>query len=156
MLSVGSWGVESLHPIQLVWRACWQMKNHLQRGEREREKVMLFWVASNSCVPSYCVQRLQWNIPWLVAQLAFLFFPSVFLGPHPRHVEVPRLRVKSELQLPAYTTAPAMRDPSHICDPHHSSQQCHILNPLSETRDQTHVLMDPGRVLNPLSHNGHS
>ena len=29
----------------------------------------------------------------------------VFLGPHPQHMEVPRLGVKSELQLPAYTTA---------------------------------------------------
>ena len=29
----------------------------------------------------------------------------VFLGPHPAHMEVPRLGVKSELQLPAYTTA---------------------------------------------------
>ena len=33
----------------------------------------------------------------------FLFFS--FLGPHPWHMEVPRLGGKSELQLPAYTTA---------------------------------------------------
>ena len=32
-----------------------------------------------------------------------LFF--VFLGSHPRHMEVPRLGVELELQLPAYTTA---------------------------------------------------
>ena len=38
-------------------------------------------------------------------------------------MEVPRLGVKSELQLPAYTTAPEMPDPSHICDLHHSSRQ---------------------------------
>ena len=31
--------------------------------------------------------------------LSFFFFWSfVILGPHPRHMEVPRLRVKSELQ----------------------------------------------------------
>ena len=35
----------------------------------------------------------------------FKFF--VFLGPHPQHMEVPRLEVESELQLPAYTTANA-------------------------------------------------
>ena len=29
---------------------------------------------------------------------------------------------------------------------HHSSQQCQILNPLSEARDRTHVLMDPSQV----------
>ena len=36
----------------------------------------------------------------------FLFFLSfVFLGPHRRHMEVPRLGVKLELLLPTYTTA---------------------------------------------------
>ena len=34
----------------------------------------------------------------------FYFFP-VFLGPHLWHMEVPKLGVKSELQLPAYTAA---------------------------------------------------
>ena len=38
-------------------------------------------------------------------------------------------------------TATATRDPSHVCDLHHSSQQCQILNPLSEARDQTRNLM---------------
>ena len=42
---------------------------------------------------------------------------------HPRHVEVPRLRVELELQLLAYTTATVMLDPSLVCDLYHSSQQ---------------------------------
>jgi len=29
---------------------------------------------------------------------------------------------------------------------HHSAWQCQILNPLSEARDQTHVLMDTSQV----------
>ena len=66
-------------------------------------------------------------------------------------MEVPRLRVKSELQLLAYTTATAMPDPSLVCD--HSSWQRRILNPLSIARDQTHVLMDISQVLNLLSQN---
>ena len=37
----------------------------------------------------------------------------------------------------AYTRTTAMRDPSHICDLHHTSQQHWILNPLSEARDRT-------------------
>ena len=59
-----------------------------------------------------------------------------------QHVEVPRLGVKLELQLLAYTTTAVTPDLSHICDLHHSSQQHQILNPLSETRDQSCVLMD--------------
>ena len=35
-------------------------------------------------------------------------------------MEVPRLGVESELQLPAYTTATATPDPSHVCNLHHS------------------------------------
>ena len=61
-------------------------------------------------------------------------------------MEVPRLGVESELQLTAYTTATETRDPSLICDAHHSSRQCWILNPLSETRDRTCNLMVPSRV----------
>ena len=46
----------------------------------------------------------------------FIFF---FLGPHMRHMEVPRLGVKLELQLPACTTATATQDLSRILDLHH-------------------------------------
>ena len=49
-------------------------------------------------------------------------------------MEVPRLGVKLELQLPAYTTATAMWDPSHICDLYHSSWQRWNLKPLREVR----------------------
>ena len=70
----------------------------------------------------------------------------VFLGPHLQHMEVPSLEIELELQLPAYTTATAMPDPSHVCDLHHSSWQHRILNPLSEARDRTHNLMVPSRI----------
>ena len=61
--------------------------------------------------------------------LVFCFFVCVFLGPHLWHMEVPRLGIKLELQLLAYTTAIATQDPSRVCDLHHSSQQRWILNP---------------------------
>jgi len=73
----------------------------------------------------------------------FFFFPFGFLGPHPQHMEVPRLGVELELQLLAYTTATATPDPSHVCDPHHSSQKYWNLNPLSEARARTRNLMVP-------------
>ena len=71
-------------------------------------------------------------------------------------MEIPRLGVKLELQLPAYTRATAIWEPSCICDLHHSSSQCRILNPLREARDRTCIFMDTSRVLNQLSHNGNS
>ena len=71
-------------------------------------------------------------------------------------MEVPRLGVESDLQLPAYTTATTTWDPSHVCDTHHGSQQRPILNPLSEARDGTQMLMDTSAVLNLLNHNGNS
>ena len=74
------------------------------------------------------------------------FFVSCFLGLHSWHTEVPRLGAEWELQLRAHATATAMQDPSCVFELHHSSQQCQILNPLSEGRDRTHILMDPSRV----------
>ena len=60
------------------------------------------------------------------------------------------------MHLLAYVTATAKTDTSCLCDLHHSSQQHWIHNPLSEARDQTHVLMDISQVLHLLSHNGNS
>ena len=56
-------------------------------------------------------------------------------------MEGPRLGVEL-----AYARATEMPDPSRICDLHHSSRQCRILNPLSETRDWTPVLMNTSGV----------
>ena len=67
--------------------------------------------------------------------VCFLFVCFCFLGPHPRHMEVPRLGVELELQLLAYITATATRDLSSVCDLHHSSWQHHILNPLTKAGD---------------------
>ena len=57
-------------------------------------------------------------------------------------MEVPRLGVKLELQLQAYTTAMATLHLICICELHNSLQQCWILNIVSKARDQTHILMD--------------
>ena len=89
--------------------------------------------------------------------ILFIYLLSfVFLGPHPRHMEDPRLGVKSEPQLQANTTATAMRDLSHICDLCCSLWQHRIFNSLSEARDQTHILTDTVFFINPLSHNRNS
>ena len=56
----------------------------------------------------------------------FFFVLLFFLEPHLWLMEVPRPGIKSKLQL-------------HL---NHSSQQCRILNPLSEARDKTHILTE--------------
>ena len=59
---------------------------------------------------------------------------------------VPRIGVQLELQPPAYVTTTAMPDLSCVCDLHHSSWQCHILNPLMEARDGTRSFMVPSWI----------
>jgi len=60
----------------------------------------------------------------------FSFLPSFplsfFLSEPPMAYGSSQARGLSELQLPAYATARATRDPSHICNLHHSSRQCQI------------------------------
>ena len=89
----------------------------------------------------------------MIKTISFLsFFFKIFYlfwrgaGAHPGHVEVPRLGEELELQLPAYATATATLDHSHICDLHHSLWQPRVLNPLSGARDRIHILMDSSQV----------
>ena len=76
----------------------------------------------------------------------FYLFIYCFLGLYPWHMDVPGLGVESEVQLPAYTTAIATWDLSHVCDLQHSSRQHWFLNPLCKTRDRTRTLMDPSQI----------
>ena len=82
-----------------------------------------------------------WGQAHLIPPPKALFLPF-FLGPHWLHMEVSKLGVQSELQLPAYTTTSATWDPSLVCNLHHSLWQHGILNPLSKSKDPTHILMD--------------
>ena len=70
------------------------------------------------------------------------YYSVIKKGPHLGHMEVPELGVELELLPLAYAIATAMPDPSRVCDLHHSSQQCWILNPLSKARDRTFIFMD--------------
>ena len=77
--------------------------------------------------PSFLTQKLFLFKNFFKSCLNFCFF----LRLHLQHIEFPGLGVESELQLPAYATATAMPDLSHVCNPHHSSRQHWIINPLS-------------------------
>ena len=61
-------------------------------------------------------------------------------------MEAWRLEVELEPQPLAYSTATATLDPNYICDLYHSLLQYLILNSLSETSDETHILMDTGQI----------
>ena len=59
-------------------------------------------------------------------------------------------RVWIRVTTASLATATAIQDPSYVCDLHHSSWQCQILNPLSETRNGTCVLMETSRIRNSI------
>ena len=95
---------------------------------------------------------------WISLHHTTIFFFLAFLGPHPWHMEVPRLGFELELQLLAFTTATATatQDPSRVCNLHHSLWQHWVLNPLSKARDQTCILTDASQIHFLLSHYGNS
>ena len=84
-----------------------------------------------------------------MASLRFFCLFACFLGPHPWHMKIPRLGVKLALQLldlpNSHSQSKAGPKP-HLPPTPHSSGQCQILNPLSEARNWTHILMDPSWV----------
>ena len=94
--------------------------------------VLVLQKSSEVCVP-------LGEDPGPCSQAALLFFSFFFffcfLGPHPQHMEVPRLGVELELLPPAYARVTATPDPRHVYNLHHSSRQHQILNPLSGARD---------------------
>jgi len=117
----------------------------LEKGKKIENKNIMKQRFHNVNVSSVqLVNSRESAILFSVVQGMFEIF--CFLGLHPQHMELPRLGVHLELQLLAYTTTTAVPDPSCVCDLHRSSQQCQVLNPLSEARDQTHNLMVPSRI----------
>ena len=129
-------GIRSKPQLQLSARSF----NPLCRT-RDRTWVLVL----QRCHQSHCTTAGTPNFTFKKKKFIFYFYFLLFRA-SPRHMEVPRPGVQWELQLTAYTTAAAMPDPSRVCDLHHSSRQCQILNPMSEARDQTHILMDSCQV----------
>ena len=88
----------------------------------------------HSSDPSHCSDNSGSLTHCTARELLFNFSFFLLFGPHLQHMELPRLEVKLELQLPANTTAIAMGNPSCVFALH-SLWQCQILNPLSEGGD---------------------
>ena len=79
-------------------------------------------------------------------QIVVIFYYFAFLWPRPQRMEAPRLGVELEPQLPPMTQPQQREILASSSTYTHSSQQCHILSPLIEARDQTPVFMDPSWV----------
>ena len=97
---------------------------HLERPPGRQKIIETFfgdWVTGRSWLYNF---RYITNTVTGEDHFGIFVFLFVFTGPHPWHMEVPRLGVESMLQLPAYTTATAKQDPSCTCDLHHNSWQC--------------------------------
>ena len=108
----------------------------------EKQVTLLWWLSLDHSQKCQMPLSSVILIFYLILPTLFCCCCSCLLGPHLWLMEVPRLGVQSELQLPADTTATASPDPSHVCNLHHSSWQRWIVNPLSKAREWTHVLMD--------------
>ena len=93
-------------------------------GKREESLSFCRWNAASFCSPlrsewksrdqnlagpDYHRQLPEMTFPPFI--IIFLIFIFCFLGLHLQHMQVPRLGVKSELQLLAYTTTMATPDP---------------------------------------------
>ena len=75
-----------------------------------------------------------------ISKIKLKYAFTLFMLLHMQDMEVPRLGVKLELQLPA-TPQPQEHRIQTPSMTYTTSQQCRILNPLSEARDGTQILM---------------
>ena len=82
-----------------------------------------------------------------------IFFFFFLFGPHLWHMEIPRLGVESELQLPAYTIAPATPDPATSVTCTAACSNTGSLTHSARPGIESTFLWTQGLVLNPLSHN---
>ena len=121
----------------------------------------LFYIQQFVCVyPKLLIYSSSLSFPlplsvhlFSVSVGLFLLFYFLFLGPHLQHIEVPRLGVKSELQLPAYTTQP--QHPGSEPSLRHTPQFTGMLDPQPTEQGQGSNL-HPQRYQDsfPLHHNG--
>ena len=105
-------------------RVLWPRPGRIKRPKSDSFR----WVTAVSCIfynkgaDLYCslilFLQLTGHQGFLNAEveMVIFFFFFWFLGLHLQHMEIPRLGIKSELQLLAYTTATAMPDPRQVCD----------------------------------------
>ena len=134
----------ALFPIDLSWLPCQNPINHkCENLICTLISILLIYVFS-LLVPQYLdysetteyFLNLQSLSPWF---FFFFFFFNFKAAPVAHGSSQARGQIGAAPG--SLSTATAMRDPSHVCNLYHSSQQCQVLNTLSEDRDRTGILM---------------
>ena len=121
------------------------MTSHIHRESGNNVLVSFFLFSKFYCEQNLWIGSVFGITQQLNRAEQIVFFFLVFSELH-LHMEVPGLGVKLELQLQACTAATATQNLSCVCEPHHSSGQHRILNPLSEARDGSCILMDASQI----------
>ena len=130
------WVDQMISPAYLKWgRGAYRIKYPIYQISWGKKNAVTSQTQPTKSITVFCPLRE-------IKTKNLFFFFLLLLRQHQRLMEDPRLGVESELQMLVYTTARATPNPSHVCDLHHSSWQHRTLIPLSEARDQTHILMD--------------
>ena len=111
-------------------------------GEVETQGLLWPLLQPSSSCPKQCLSQACFSF---FLFFFFLVFVS-FLGPHPRHVEVPRLGGRIGAVATGLRHSHRTWDLSCICDLYHSSRQHQILNPLGKARNPTCSLTVPGWI----------
>ena len=98
-----------------------------------------------SCHHWDCLMAI-WQHPGFFWVFFFLFFCFCFFFFFFRATPVAYGGSQAKDLIGATATATVTWDLSRVYDPHHSSWQCQILNPLSEARNRTHNPMVPSWI----------
>ena len=110
----------------------------------------IYYVYIHTCVQTYIYYKHMYTrciyLIYIASCCCFIISVNFFFSLSFRATPVADgsswARDPARSQLQSYITATATPDPSHLCDLHHSLQQCWILNPQREARDRIRILMD--------------
>ena len=102
-------------------------------------------------------KRVLFFFPLFIQQIYYLslFFFFYLFRATPVTYGSSQAKDPMELQLPGYTTATGTWNSNQICDLKHSSWQCQM-DPLSEARDWTSILIDTSWIPFLLCHKRNS
>ena len=113
--------------------------------DEKSQWICLFWTFHVNGIRDHmvlCICILSFTM-----MLFYLFFwGGVFLGPHPLAHGGSQARGRIGAVAAHLHHSRETRDPSHVCNLHHSSWQRWILNSLSKARGRTCILMDAFQI----------